>query len=747
MPTQGRFEKIDHYAKVGWFAKGWAYDPAAAAPVRLVLVADGRPIAVFRADQPRPDLRDAGIGDGACAFEVKLPEQLIDGQPHNLEVYVAGAERPLPKAFAAPFFPQLWQGKLEFLTEAEAGGWAAHARAESRPPTLDALVDGIWVASVPCDQPRPDILARIGWPSGGGFRFDIPDRFRDGARHELEFRFANGGEVLADGRRAFRLPANLHTARQIFLGQALETSRRESARLARLLRREPPHWLRDDERYAAWRVVHETALTARVAEIPRRGMRALVTLRQVDATETAARLARWLATTNADIVVFHGPDDRPHRGLARLLAARFHDGRIDAVTFDSDRVEDDGRHRAPHFKPHWDPDRHLAKNYVGRASAVRRSVLLEHAGTPAFGRPRGGALAWADRLLDTALMEINPGRVAHLPWVLLHSGARHKFRLDPRARTARVASYLSARGVDATVTRLAGGITHVRRRPTASPAITLIIPTRDKLDLLETCVTSLTTLTDYPNFRVLVVDNQSREAATHRYLEALAAHDQISVTSWPYPFNYAGLHNAVVSEIDTPFIGLINNDIEVIDGAWLGEMMGHAIRPEVGAVGAKLLFPEGLIQHGGVVVGQHGVADNAHRAFSKDDSGYFDSLRVTQNVSAVTAACLICRRADYLAVGGMDAENLPISFNDVDFCLKLMAQGKRVIWTPHATLIHHESATRGDQSAPAQRRREKREAAFFRKKWKTRSFDDPFYSPNLSREMQTYVDFRWPDAL
>ena len=737
MPIQGCFEKIDHYAQVGWFAKGWAFDTTTAEAVRLVLVSDGQPVQAVVADRFRCDLRDAGFGQGSCAFELKLPEHLIDGRPHHLEIYIVDENRPLPKSFAEPFFPAILQGKLEFLAEAEARGWAVSALAEARPPILDVLIDDQWVANIACDQSRPDILAQTSWPVGGGFHFYIPPEYHDDHQHTLEFRFANGGDIIDAGQRSFNLPQRLQTARQLFLHHAMEKSDRERARLAQLLRREPRHWLRDQERYASWRVMHETTLTVKITGIPRQGLQTLVSVRSVDVSETAAVLSHWLAGSNADVVVFCGPYDRPHPGLARLLAARFDDPSIDAITFDADTLMADGVHSAPHFKPAWDPDRHLAKNYVGRACAVRRSALRDVVDAHGFDRPRGKALAWADRLLDTTLLEIDPSRVVHMPFVLFHQGIQHKFRLDLRARAARLTRHLATRNVDATVTRLVGGITHVRRYLPTPPAVTLIIPTRDRVDLLETCVSSLLEQTQYPHFQILIVDNQSERPETRDYLEAVSAHDQVSVTSWPHAFNYAGLHNAVVAEIETPFIGLINNDIEVIEGAWLSEMMSHAIRSEVAAVGAKLLFPEGLIQHGGVVIGQHGIADNAQRAFAKDEAGYFDSLRVPQNVSAVTAACLICRRADYLAVGGMDAENLPISFNDVDFCLKLKAQGKKIIWTPQATLIHHESATRGDQTTPAHRRREKREAAFLKKKWDTQNFDDPYYSPNLSRDLQT----------
>ena len=214
---------------------------------------------------------------------------------------------------------------------------------------------------------------------------------------------------------------------------------------------------------------------------------------------------------------------------------------------------------------------------------------------------------------------------------------------------------------------------------------------------------------------------------------------------WPGAFNYAALHNEVIEELRSPYVLLLNNDVEAIEPGWLEEMMGHAVRPEVGAVGAKLLYPDGMIQHGGVIVGQQGGAGHAWTAFRDGEDGHLHGAMIVQGVSAVTAACMLCRREDYLAVGGMDADHLPVAFNDVDLCLKLRALGRRIVWTPHARLHHRESATRKALVTPDAAARELREVEWLRAAWGMDRFADPFHSPNLSLGPLSHVDFRWPE--
>ncbi len=212
----------------------------------------------------------------------------------------------------------------------------------------------------------------------------------------------------------------------------------------------------------------------------------------------------------------------------------------------------------------------------------------------------------------------------------------------------------------------------------------------------------------------------------------------------PGPFNYARLNNIAADLADAEYLCLLNNDIEASDGTWLGEMLSRAAPSDVGAVGAMLLYPSGIVQHGGVVLGSNFAATHAFNDRIVDDPGYADMLRVARECSAVTAACLVTRRADYLAVGGMDEIRFPVNFNDVDYCLKLRAASKRIVWTPHAKLIHVESASRGLDAKPERARLFERELASLRIRWGETLIDDPFYSPVLSLDSIPFSALAWP---
>jgi GT2 family glycosyltransferase len=203
------------------------------------------------------------------------------------------------------------------------------------------------------------------------------------------------------------------------------------------------------------------------------------------------------------------------------------------------------------------------------------------------------------------------------------------------------------------------------------------------------------------------------------------------------PFNYSRLNNRAAREVATPIIGLLNDDIEVVDGDWLREMVSQACRPGIGAVGARLWYPHGALQHGGLVLGLGGVAGTAHKGLSRGERGYMDRGVLQQSFSAVTGACLIIRKSIFEEVGGLD-ETLAVAFNDVDFCLRVRSRGYRNVWTPYAELVHHESATRGLEDTPAKRKRFLSEAIIMRKRWGHALLSDPAYNPNLTLDREDF---------
>ena len=271
------------------------------------------------------------------------------------------------------------------------------------------------------------------------------------------------------------------------------------------------------------------------------------------------------------------------------------------------------------------------------------------------------------------------------------------------------------------------------------PLVSIIIPTRDQVDLLRQCIDSILEKSSYQNIELLVVNNNSEKSETYDYFSSLAGDCRIKIIDYPYEFNYSAINNFAVTKASGDFIALVNNDIEVISPDWLEIMVSQCARPDVGCVGAKLYYPDDTCQHGGVVIGYGGVAGHAHKNFDRSSKGYMCRLITTQNFTAVTAACLLIRKETFLKVGGFDEENLTVAFNDIDLCLKVHNLGLRNIWTPHAELYHHESVSRGSDRRGAARNRFMSEIEYMKKRWRTHEFKDPAYNVNLTLSREDFA--------
>jgi GT2 family glycosyltransferase len=263
-----------------------------------------------------------------------------------------------------------------------------------------------------------------------------------------------------------------------------------------------------------------------------------------------------------------------------------------------------------------------------------------------------------------------------------------------------------------------------------APTVSIIIPTRNQASLLETCVEGVRS-TAYSDFELIVVDNGSHEPATLRYLEKLGTQG-VKILEMPGPFNFSALNNAAVRHARGELLCFLNNDVEMIDLDWLSLLVRQAIRPEIGAVGGRLLYPDGTVQHAGVVTGVGGGAAHAHRFQGAAETGYFRRDRLPQLVSAVTAACLVVTKDKFMAVGGFNEEDFPVAFNDVDLCLKLNGRGWQAFYEPRAVLVHHESKSRGRDSAKENRDRFAAELSALKRTWGTDRVRDPYHHPQLS---------------
>jgi GT2 family glycosyltransferase len=333
----------------------------------------------------------------------------------------------------------------------------------------------------------------------------------------------------------------------------------------------------------------------------------------------------------------------------------------------------------------------------------------------------------------------SPERIVHSPHVLYHrraiegSSAGELEAEDEVQEAGRRAlqELVSRREPRASVELGSRPGTYRIRRPLPAkpPLVTWIIPTRDGCALLRQCLESIRAKTTYPNYDILIADNQSRDPETLLYFDEPLRSGRAAIVAYNHPFNYSAINNFAVSHARGELVALLNNDIEVIGSEWRSEMVVQALRPEVGAVGAKLYYPDGSVQHAGVIVGLVGVADHGHRYLPREEPGYFDRVQAVHNLSAVTAACLVVRRDLYLQVGGLDAEHLAVAFNDIDFCLRLRDAGYLNVWTPYAELIHHESVSRGAEDTPEKQAREAGEIAFMKRRWGARLSRNPDNDP------------------
>jgi GT2 family glycosyltransferase len=418
--------------------------------------------------------------------------------------------------------------------------------------------------------------------------------------------------------------------------------------------------------------------------------------------------------------------------LACALAANVHQ-ELDVFYADEDEIDERGGFRLPRMKPDWSPESVLSRDYVGRPCMLRRAAL-ERAGGLRAGL--GGA-RWYDALLR---MTDAPAVVVHEARVLYHGRAIG----DNRAAHIRaaIADTLARRGETARIVELpAAGREHfaVRYALRGDERVSIIIPTRDRSDLLGACLESVMSRSTFADFDVLIVDNGSRESATQELLANWSRREpeRFHVLRIDGPFNYSRLNNVAVAETTGEYVVFLNNDTVVLSEDWLEGLLEAASRPAIGAVGGLLLYPDDTVQHSGILLGILGLGGHAHRFASAGAPGHLGALQAPTNYSAVTAACMMVERRKFLGVGGFD-ESLAVSFNDVDLCLRLGAAGFRSVYLPYVQLYHFESKTRGGDDTPAKVRRAMEEIAFVRERWPVHARRDPFYNPNLTVDAEDF---------
>lgn len=403
---------------------------------------------------------------------------------------------------------------------------------------------------------------------------------------------------------------------------------------------------------------------------------------------------------------------------------------------DEDKIDEQGNRSEPHFKPSWNRDLFYSHNYITHFCVLKRNLVN------IIGGFREGVEGSQDYdLCLRVIAHLGNKQIIHVPHVLYHWRAiqgstalsGNEKRYTHKAGLKALQDFFKPTCLDIKVRKHAlNNCFRVQWPiPEPKPLVSLIIPTRDGYDLLNKCIDSLYKCTHYKNFEVLIINNQSQCPRTLKYFNLLERENKARIIDFNDEFNFSAINNAGVVQARGSIVGLINNDIEFLNAEWLDEMVRQASRPDIGCVGAKLYYPDGRIQHAGVILGIGGIAGHSHKYFGKHHNGYHSRLSLVQNYSAVTAAALVVRKSVYLEVGGLDPE-LKVAFNDVDFCLKVREAGYRNIWTPFAEMIHHESVSRGGEDTPQKQARFTQEINLMRDRWGEHLLKDPCYNPNLT---------------
>jgi GT2 family glycosyltransferase len=440
-----------------------------------------------------------------------------------------------------------------------------------------------------------------------------------------------------------------------------------------------------------------------------------------------------LALATGELIGFLDHDDvlAPH-ALFEVISESLKQPQADVFYSDEDKLDRYGKRTEPIFKPDWSPETLRSRNYLCHFTVLTRRLLDEIGG---FREGFDGAQDY-----DLFLRATEQARkIVHIPQVLYHwrahdgsTAANHaakEYAFDAGKKA--LEEHLVRCKVDGSVHHTATrGTYRINYRLKQRPKVSVIIPNKDHPEMLARCVDSLTKGC-YENYEVIVVENGSTRQETFAYYRELNAQPNARVLTWDKPFNYASVNNFAAAHATGELFLFLNNDIEAITPDWLESLVKQAVQPGIGAVGAKLLYPDDTVQHAGIVIGMGGVAGHRYANFPRSAGGYHQRMTFTQNLAACTAACLMVPRYAFEKVGGFD-EGFVLAFNDVDFCLQLLSAGYRIVWTPDAELYHYESKTRGQEDTIEKQRRFKREYDLFLAKWSTfLKNGDPYDSPHF----------------
>ena len=456
-----------------------------------------------------------------------------------------------------------------------------------------------------------------------------------------------------------------------------------------------------------------------------------------------------LATNNGlkeakgEYIVFVDHDDMLSvNALNELASVICEDPGLKLIYSDEDLISETDERKYPHFKPDWNLELLLAHNYITHLVCIEKSIL-ERLNFLRVGYEGAQDYDLLLRASEVLLEE----QIFHIPKVLYH----WRMATGSTAEDSSAKSYTMDAGLRALEDYIArnsisGEVVHAAQKnyykvnwevSASPPLVSIIIPTRNCLELLRTCIESIYETTENELYEIIVMDNGSDETDILEYFDFLCKDKKIKIIRDNAEFNFSRLNNLGVESSKGELILLLNNDVQAIHKGWLTEMISIAIRGSVGCVGAKLYYPDGTIQHAGVILGLGGFAAHSHRGIDGNSNGYFNRLNVRQNMSAVTAACLMVKKSIYEAIGGLD-EKFAVAYNDVDFCLRVDQAGFKNVFTPYARLIHHESKSRGRDTSKKNAKRFDKEKDLLRMRWGKKLNDDPAYNPNLTKSREDF---------
>jgi glycosyltransferase involved in cell wall biosynthesis len=458
--------------------------------------------------------------------------------------------------------------------------------------------------------------------------------------------------------------------------------------------------------------------------------------------------------SKGQFIAFLDHDDllRPH-SLLRVVETFNENNQGLIIYSDEDKIDHSGSRSDPYFKPDWNPDLLFSQNYLCHFLVIDKTLFWAVGG---FREGFEGSQDWD--LVLRASNEIGSEQIIHIPEILYHwrihkdsvsqSVSAKNYAIDSAVLALNHA--LEKRNIQASVDVVQTQYLRAKRKITADynkPLVSIIIPTRDNGHALSKCLETIRDNTDYQNFEILIIDNDSEDPETINSIRTQTRYSNHYGFKFKGPFNYSAINNFGASKANGECLVLLNDDVEIINSEWLEELLVNALRPEIGAVGAKLFYPDGTIQHAGILIGYCKVAGEIGKGMPNDWAGQMQRANLVQNVSAVTGACLAIEKTKFLEVGGLDEQHFKVAFNDVDLCLKLLEAGYRNLYTPFAKLIHHESMSRGQDTSPAKKNRFVKEADHMKRKWKKYITNDPAYNPNLSLYADEQFEIAIPPRL